>query len=263
MTLIDDNPVIIESKTPVARILLNRPEHQNAVSPDFLRSLSQGLERLRGLEGLRAVLLGSTVEGVFSVGLDIRSILDLGPGGAEEFFNLAQSVVRDIREIPVPVVAVLEGDAIGAGLEMALACDLILATPELRLGQAEANFGILPVMNGVFNLWRRSGMGALSRLIYSGEIINGVEGHRLSLIDMLWPKEKIQEAAVKLAEEISLRAPLALSHAKTLLKTYEREMQSKFQEEEKRVWHEVFSSKDREIGMQAFLQKAVPEFEGK
>ncbi|NMC62970.1 MAG: enoyl-CoA hydratase/isomerase family protein [SAR324 cluster bacterium] len=263
MTLIDENPVIIETKTPVARILLNRPEHQNAVSPDFLRSLSQGLKRLRGLEGLRVVLFGSTVEGVFSVGLDVRSIMDLGSGGAEEFFDLAQNVVTDIREMSVPVVAVLEGDTIGAGLEIALACDIILATPEVRLGQAESNFGILPAMNGIFNIWRRSTSGVVSRLFYSGEIIDGVEGHRTGLIDMLCPREKIQEIAIKLAEEISLRAPLALTHAKALIRTYEREMQSKFQEEEKKVWEKVFSSKDREIGMQAFIQKAIPEFEGK
>lgn len=260
MVLFEESPLVVVAEAPVSRIWLNRAATQNVINLDMLRALSLAFDRLSFTEGVRAVILGSESEEAFSVGLDVRSMIDLGPAAAEEFFSLAEETISRIELFPVPVVAAVGGYAVGAGLELALACDMIVAGLDSRFGLSEPNFGMLPVMHGVENLCARCGRGVVTRLLCAGEIVDVEEAFRIGLVDVTVPADEVHDAARKIAREISARSPVALKAVKKTViasrNLHGRESAAGRME----LLQQVFASEDRMEGMRAFLQKRAPGY---
>lgn len=261
MALFEEKPIIVAARTPVARLQLNRPEVQNMINADVLRVLVQSFDHLRQVPGIRAVILDGVGED-FSAGLDVRSIMDLGPGGVDEFLQLASAAVHAVQSFPAPVIACIEGHAIGAGLELALACDVIIASADAKFAQPEANFGLTPAMEGIRRICERSGAGTAARLLFTGCIISGEEALRLRLVDYLVPHSELASRTQAIAEEIAGRAPLAVQGAKEFLRGSLDKPGNEARARAADLFRRVYSSQDREEGQIAFIQKRVPRFEG-
>ncbi len=262
MILVEEKPVIVVPRIPVAHLQLNRPEVQNLINADLLRVLAQSFDQLRNIPGIRAVILDGVGED-FSAGLDIRSIMDLGPGGVDEFLQLASAAVSAVGSFPAPVIASVEGHALGAGFELALACDLIVASADAKFAQPEANFGLTPSMEGIRRICERAGPGAAAKLLFTGSIISGEEAFRTGLVDYLVPQSELSGKTREIAGEIAQRAPLAVQGAKEFLRGVLENRGNEARAGAADLFRRLYSSQDRQEGHIAFIQKRVPEFEGK
>src|SRR5690606_5525370 len=143
------------------------------------------LEKLEKNAKTKVLLISGSGEKAFVAGADIHSMSQLGPRAIADYVELGQRAMRKIETVPFPVIAVVSGFALGGGLELALACDLIIASENAKLGQPEVNLGILPGFGGTQRLPARCGTGTARRLIYSGEMIDAAEAYRIGLVDYL------------------------------------------------------------------------------
>ena len=159
-----------------------------------------------------------------------------------------------------PVIAAVNGFALGGGLELALACDIILASTRAKFGQPEVNLGIIPGFGGTQRLVQRCGIGAARRLIFTGDLIDVEEALRIGLVDVAYEPELLIEQAHRMAENIKSKGPLAVKSAKKLLRQSQQERLLSGLQLEVEAFLELFGTSDREEGMSAFLQKRQPEF---
>lgn len=259
---------VIETKIVdgIATLRVCRSEALNALSPDVLQSLILAFERLimrRGTpaESIGAVVIEGEGDKAFVAGADIRSMADLGPRAIADYAELGQRALRTIERYPAPVIAAVHGYALGGGLELALACDLIVASKGATFGQPEVNLGILPGFGGTQRLITRCGVGTARYLCLTGEVINGEEAHRRGLVDLLVEEDARGEARL-LALKIASKGPLATRAVKKVIKFTEQSVISSGLRGEVEAFLEVFGSSDREEGMRAFLERRQPKFTG-
>ena len=259
----DQDIILVKPTEPISTIWLNRSSELNLLNADMLRSLQNTFERLRSVDGLRAVILSSMSDETFSAGVDVRSIFDLGPGAIAEFVESGQRLMRCIESFPVPVLASIQGLALGSGLELALACDLIFVSDKARLGLTDVNFGLLPPFGGLERLRNRCGNGTAARLLYSAEIVSAQEAQQIGLVDRLFPSEDLPVEIRKTADEIAARAPLAIQAIKRGLRGSAGWNLHAGLRQGVEEYLNLYCSLDREEGMNAFLQNRTPQFKGK
>jgi enoyl-CoA hydratase len=186
----------------------------------------------------------------------------LGPRAIADYVELGQRTMRQIETFELPVIAAVNGFALGGGLELALSCDLIFASDTAKVGQPEVNLGVIPGFGGTQRLIARCGVGTAKRLCYTGDIINSDEALRLGIVDKVFTKDTLLEEVFKICSTISTKAPLAVQAAKRVInQSVEQQMLSGLRREVDEFLT-VFNSKDRSEGMQAFLQKRPAKFNG-
>ncbi len=249
---------------PIATITMSRPEAMNALNRKVLRELKDALAQVRANGAVRAVIL--TGEGnAFVSGADIREMQALAgrPAAIRAFTQFGQGVLRDIETLPQPVIAAINGFALGGGLELALACDLRIAASEARLGFPEVGLGILPGLGGTQRTTRLAGRGVAAELILTGDVIGAEEAARRGLVNRVVAPEDLMEAARELAERIASRGPVAVAMAKAAILAAEELPLTKGLAFELERTCEVMRTPDRVEGMQAFLEKRKPVFSGK
>lgn len=247
----------------IAEIIINRPEHLNALHMDVLKSLLMAFEALEKESNALVAIITGAGEKAFVAGADITMLQQLGPLAAADYIELGQRTMRAIERAEFPVIAAVNGYALGGGLELALACDIIVSAAGAKFGAPEVGLGIIPGFGGTQRLVHRCGIGAARRLVLTGDIIDADEAMRLGLADIKAEEGELQETARGLAEKIASKGPLAIKEAKRLLvRSQDHELLSGLQMEVE-SFLDVFNTVDREEGMRAFLQKREPKFVGK
>ena len=262
MTLQEQKSVILSINDTVALVTINRPESLNALNTDVLISLGQVLSEISVMHDIRSVVITGAGDKAFVAGADIATMNGLGPRAIADYVELGQRTMRQIENFSLPVIAAVNGFALGGGLELALSCDLIFASESAKVGQPEVNLGVIPGFGGTQRLITRCGVGAAKRLCYTGEIISSEEALRLGIIDKIFSKESLLEEVQKICLTIATKAPLAVKAAKRVInQSVEQQMLSGLRREVDEFLS-VFNSKDRAEGMQAFLQKRPAKFNG-
>jgi enoyl-CoA hydratase len=259
----DVNCLEVSRSGAVHSITVNRPESLNALNPDVLQSLLLEFEDITRDPGVRVVVIRGAGAKAFVAGADIRSMAQLGPRPIADYVELGQRAMRAIETCRVPVVAAIHGFALGGGLELALACDLILCAESSRLGQPEVNLGIIPGFGGTQRLIHRCGIGQARRLCYTADLVSGSEAYAIGLADKVIPDAQFLDQVQSIAEGIANKAPLAVQGAKRVINHSQDTALLSGLRLEVEEFLRLFGTADREEGMDAFLEKRKPTFTGR
>ena len=248
---------------PVARLELARPEKHNALNRDTLAELDGLLARLRQVAGLRAVILTGAGDRAFSAGADIAELAALDPGAALELSRSGSRVFSALAAFPVPVIAAINGLALGGGLELALACAVRIASDTARLGQPEVRLGLIPGYGGTQRLARLLGPGPALRLLLTGDAIAAAEALRLGLVSEVVPAARLLDAAEACAARIAANAPLAVQYCLQAVRAGAAVGLEPALEIESQLFALARATEDAQEGMRAFLEKRAPEFQAR
>ncbi|HKI66332.1 MAG TPA: enoyl-CoA hydratase-related protein [Solirubrobacterales bacterium] len=243
----------------VALLRLNRPEARNALSPEVMERLAGELERLDPDPDVRCVVIAGS-EKVFAAGADIRAMAERS--FAEALRHPAASFWRRLAAVRTPLVAAVSGYALGGGCELALACDLIVASEAAVFGQPEITLGIIPGGGGTQRLARVIGKQRAMELVLTGRRIEAREALELGLVNKVVKSDRWLEEATELARTVAERPPIAARLAKQAVLAAEETTLSAGLENERRLYELAMATEDRVEGMQAFLEKREPEFRG-
>ncbi len=263
MTVHEHSSIQVAQAGSVWELTINRPESLNALNPDVLQGLIIELTKINRAPETRAVIITGAGPKAFVAGADIVSMSTLGPRPIADYTELGQRATRMIETFPVPVIAAVNGFALGGGMELALACDLIIAADTAKLGQPEVTLGIMPGFGGTQRLIQRCGIGTARRLCYTGELVTAEEGRGLGLVDKVVPAEKLMEEARAWASSIASKAPLAVKGVKSVIRQSQEGVLLSGLRMEVEEFLKLFGTADREEGMEAFLQKRPAKFTGR
>jgi enoyl-CoA hydratase len=250
--------VRVEKKGTVATIVFDRPESLNILNSTTLERLGDALDDLESdKEAISIVITGKRH---FSAGADVRELKEKNRIQAEAFSRLGQRICNKIEGMRKPVIAAVSGFALGGGCEIALACDIRIASQSARFGQPEVNLGIVPGFGGTQRLARLIGIGRAREMILTGRIVDAKEAERVGLANTVVRDGELMKRAMELAEVLSQKSAVALGAAKMLI-NISPDIRNGL-ETETASFAECFASEDRIEGMSAFLEKRKPEFSG-
>lgn len=244
----------------IATVVINRPEALNALDSGVLLDLEKVMSEIWTCKDIRVVLIMGGGEKSFVAGADIAEMSNLDPLEGVEFSRLGQNVFRMITELPYPTIAVIQGFALGGGCELALACDIRIASEKARFSQPEVGLGIIPGFGGTQRLARLIGAGQAKRLIFSGEIMTAAQALEIGLVEQVVAPEQLNETVLKLAQAIASKSPNAIKLAKTAI---DHGLQGSLEEGtqlEAGLFALCFASSEQKEGMTAFIEKRKPKF---
>ena len=251
-----------EERGNVAILTISAPKSLNALNSKILNEMGDYLNHFDS-QKYRCLIITGDGEKSFVAGADISEMATLGPQQGETFGHKGAEVFRRIETLPCPVIAAVNGFALGGGCELAMACDIRICSDNAKFGQPEVGLGIIPGFSGTVRLARLVGMGMAKQLIYTGKPIKADEALRIGLVNEVLPQAELMNRALELAGQIAANAPLAVSAAKLCINTefaMEAEDAIAF---ENRAFGLCFNTEDQKNGMQAFLTKGKCEFQGK
>jgi enoyl-CoA hydratase/carnithine racemase len=244
----------------VALLRLNRPEARNALSPELMEELAGELERLDPDPEVRCIVIAGS-EKVFAAGADIKAMAERS--FAEALRHPAASFWRRLAAIKTPMIAAVSGYALGGGCELALACDMIVAAESAKFGQPEINLGIIPGGGGTQRLARVLGKQQAMELVLTGRRFGAEEARALGLVNKVVAEDAWLDESMALARAVAEQPPIASRLAKQAVLVAEETALSPGLENERRLYELAMATEDRVEGMNAFLEKREPNFEGK
>lgn len=252
----------MEREGGVAILTIDRPEKRNALSGTVRAELLSALDALRDEPEVRVVVLTGAGEKAFVAGADIAEFAERTP--LEQRATMAaRRVFEEIAAYPKPVIAMINGFALGGGCELALACDIRVAADTARLGQPEINLGIIPGGGGTQRLPRVAGMGQAMLLILSGEIVDAAEALRIGLVDRVYAASELRERTLELAGGMAAKSPVALRMAKSAVRAAAEMPLGAGLAYETELFVTAFGSEDKREGIAAFLEKRPADFRGR
>jgi enoyl-CoA hydratase len=252
--------VLTETRGRVGLITINRPQAMNALNHQVMLEMIDALESFDKNDAIGAMVITGN-EKAFAAGADIKEMADRSIEQMMDRDHVA--VFGRIRTIRKPVIAAVSGWALGAGCEVALSCDLIVASESARFGQPEINIGVIPGAGGTQRLTRAVGKAIAMEMILNDRRLTAQEAHQLGMINRVVSVESYLEEALKLAQDIASRAPVAVRAAKKMInQAFERTL-SEGLAAEKQEFYNLFATQDQKEGMQAFIEKRRPEWRGK
>lgn len=261
--------LLLGVKDGVATITFNRPKALNALNEVTLRELRAALlfvennaASREGAHGIDVVILTGSGEKAFVAGADILEMKDKDTQQGEEFARFGQSVTRALELLPQPVIAAVNGFALGGGCEFAMACDFILASDNAVFGQPEVALGIMPGFGGCIRLQRFVGLPMARELIYTGRKIKAEEARRIGLVNEVVPLSDLMNRAHAVAQEIRKNSPLAIARSKKLINQVQASTIDAGLREEALHFGSIFGSHDQREGMTAFAEKRKAQFKG-
>ncbi|MBS6800159.1 MAG: enoyl-CoA hydratase/isomerase family protein [Firmicutes bacterium] len=251
---------ITENK--VAVVTISRPEALNALNTQVIAELEQTVDMIEKNSDLSAMIL--TGEGrSFVAGADIGEQYPLDLGQGRKWGQRGSAVMRRIEKLEIPTIAAVNGFALGGGCEIAMACDIILASEKAKFGQPEVGLGITPGFSGTQRLPRRVGAAMAKELIFSGKMISAVEAERIGLANHIYPADELMDKAMEMAESFAKNAQIAVRYSKACI---DRGMETGIDEGiamENELFAMCFATRDQKEGMKAFLEKRPASFENK
>ena len=252
--------ILTEQRGRVGLITLNRPQAMNALNNQLMRELMDALEAFDKDDEVGAIVITGN-EKAFAAGADIKEMADKSIHEMMDKDHIA--VFGRIRTIRKPVIAAVSGWALGGGCEVALSCDMIVASESAKFGQPEINIGVIPGAGGTQRLTRAVGKVIAMEMILNDRRLTALEAYQFGLVNRVVPVEACLDEALRLAEEIASRAPVAVRAAKKMInQAFERTL-SEGLAEEKQEFYNLFATDDQKEGMQAFVEKRPPQWKGK
>ena len=250
----------LEVSERIATLTVNRPEARNALSKETVQEMHAALRALAAREDVGVVILTGAGDKSFVAGADIREIRERGKREALEAIN--QELFSAVENFPWPVIAAVNGYALGGGFELALACDIRVAAESARFGFPETGLGIIPAAGGTQRLPRHVGWGRAKEIILTGKTLDAQEAERVGLVSKVAPADELMATARELAGKILSRGPLAVRLAKLTLNVSARAGLDAGLQVERVAQTVLFESEDKKEGTTAFLEKRKPKFRG-
>lgn len=255
--------VLVETKDSIARVTINRPKVLNALNVKTVLELTEVFQGLAGDDDVAAVILTGSGEKSFVAGADITEFLDLSADGARDYAKRGQKLFSMIERLGKPVIAAVNGFALGGGCEIAMACTFRIASENAKLGQPEVSLGLIPGFGGTQRLPRLVGKGRAMEMILTGRPIDAETAEKYGLVNRVVPQEKLIETCEKAAKTIAKQGPLAVKYC---LEAVDSGLNMTLDEGlvlEADLFGLVFASEDSKEGTTAFVEKRKPDFKGK
>jgi len=252
--------ILTESRGPVGLIRLNRPEARNALNNQLVHELMDALETFDHADGIGAMVLAGN-DRAFAAGADIKEMAAKAPDELRSS-DFIQAFAR-FAALRKPLIAAVSGWALGGGCEIALACDMIVASETARFGQPEVTIGVIPGAGGTQRLTRALGKALAMEMILNNRVLTAQEALQFGLVNRVVPVERCLDEAISLAREIASRGPVAVRLAKQMVDQAHETSLATGLERERGAFFESFGSEDRVEGMQAFVEKREPRWAGK
>jgi enoyl-CoA hydratase len=257
---VSDELVLVEREAPIAVVLLNRPKQLNALSDELMGALVDALRELDGDQEVRCIVVGGS-ERAFAAGADIAQLAQASP--VEMYYQRRVDRWDEIRALWTPLVAAVSGFCLGGGCELALACDLIVASETAKFGQPETGLGLIPGAGGTQRLTRAVGKAVAMDVILSGRFLSAAEAQRAGLVARVVAKEAWLDEAKRVAHDIAAKGPVATRLAKEAVDRAFEGPLTLGVEYERRLLYLALASEDAKEGLTAFLEKRRPEFKGR
>ncbi|HEX8187837.1 MAG TPA: enoyl-CoA hydratase-related protein [Pyrinomonadaceae bacterium] len=254
--------LLVERRGRVAVITINRPQKLNALNIQTRAEGAAALEELREDESVRVVVITGAGEKAFVAGADIGEFEGRTAVSQRDVMT-ARSLFTAVDTFPKPVIAMINGFCLGGGCELALSCDIRVASETARFGQPEINLGIIPGGGGTQRLTRLVGEGKAMELILTGDMIDAQHAYNLGLVNLVVPAADLEAKTLELANRIAEKSPVALRMAKEAVKTAARANLDEGLRREIDLFALTFSSEDKDEGVRAFLEKRKPDFKGR
>ena len=254
--------LIYEKRNAIGNVQINRPQKLNALNHRVMKELLVCFEGLREDPEVRVVILTGSGDKAFVAGADIGELAAQNAVDGKEFSQAGQRVLNLIENLGKPVIAAINGFALGGGCELAMACTLRIAAETARLGQPEVKLGLIPGFGGSQRLPRLVGKSRAMELILTGETISAPEAHRLGLVNQVVPAPELLAAAEKLAQKIIANAPLAIKFALEAVNHGMEMTAAEGQFLESTLFGLCCTTADMKEGTRSFLEKRPPQFKG-
>lgn len=255
--------VQVTKEKNIGWIHLNNPDKLNTIGSHMLEQLENAIEDLAGDGEIRCILVRGIGERAFSAGADVSEMATFTPDQAEAFSHKGQTVLQRIRRNPKPFIAVINGYAMGGGCELALACDLRIASDKARLSQSEVNLGLIPGWGGTQELTRTIGPARARELAMTGRAVDANEALAIGLVNKVVPHDQLDHEAQKTAEALAIGPSKALAEVKSLINLSVNSPTIEGYHRERESFTGMFSTEDLKEGFQAFKEKRKPVFKGK
>ena len=250
--------IVLEKEQRIATITINRPTSLNALNGQTIMELSQALEEIAHDNDIRTVIITGSGEKSFVAGADIKEFSDFGKEAAEELSRKGQNILFDkIENFNKPVIAAVNGFALGGGLELALACHIRYGSENAKLGLPEVTLGLIPGYGGTQRLPRIVGKGLANEMIFSAKMVNAQRAHEIGLLNEVFPLEDLLPKTLELAHLIARNSPMAIKKA---IKAVNLSDTDGGFEAEIIAFGELFEMDDKKEGVNAFLEKRKPSF---
>jgi enoyl-CoA hydratase len=254
--------ILVDRRDRVAIITINRPEKRNALNIQTRAEGAAVLDELRADDSVRVVIITGAGDKAFVAGADIAEFAQRTALNQREVM-LERSLFNAIDSFPKPIIAMVNGYCLGGGCEVALACDIRIASDHASFGQPEINLGIIPGGGGTQRLTRLVGEGKAMEMILSGEIIDAQAALAIGLVNQIVPADQLETKTMDIANRIAEKSPIALRLAKEAVKLASRSNLDEGLRREVDLFALCFSSEDKDEGVKAFLEKRKPEFKGR
>ncbi|XP_077988169.1 methylglutaconyl-CoA hydratase, mitochondrial-like [Glandiceps talaboti] len=266
VSYIDASDEPSESMGVIAVLALNRPRAWNTFSRNLVAMFANTVQTIKFDRNVRTFIICSTTPGIFCAGADLKERAKMKESEVGPFVARGRALISELENLPMPVIAALDGGAYGGGMEMALGCDLRIASTTAKLGLTETKLGIIPGGGGTQRLPRIIGAGRAKEMIFTGKVVDGVEAERIGLVNYCVEQNKdgtaAYDKAIEIAKQICQNGPIGVKMAKfAISKGSEVDLRSGLAIEEA-CYAQVIPTKDRMIALKAFREKKRPIFTG-
>ncbi len=257
------NDLLLEIEEEVAILSFNRPQSLNALSTELLKEFRDALQKLEENDEVMVIILTGAGEKAFAAGADIAEFKEMASLQALDYVSLGHECMSYLESMSKPVIAAVNGFALGGGMEVTLACDFIFASANAQFGQPEINLGLIPGFGGTQRLARLVGKPLSRELIYTGERIGAKRAYEVGLVNKVFPQEELIPETKKIAKKITTKSKLILKAAKNAINAGGEVDLSSGCQMERQIFSLFFGSEDTREGVTAFLEKRTPKFTGR
>ncbi len=257
-----DKTILVEVTDGVGWLTINRPDSLNALNSEVVGALESALRDLEQDAAMKVVVLTGAGEKAFVAGGDIKEMADMGPLQAKAYARKGQQMVAYIEKMRKPVIAAVNGYALGGGLELALACDFIYASEKAKLGLPEVTLGVMPGFGGTQNLPRLVGPNKAKELIFSGKTLSAGQAKEWGIVNEVFPAEELRTKVTEIAQAIARNGMLGVASAKDAIVNGLNMTKEDGLRYESSLFATLFATEDQKEGMQAFIAKRKAGFKG-
>ncbi|GAB6180995.1 short-chain-enoyl-CoA hydratase [Desulfotomaculum defluvii] len=257
------NTLLLEKEGNIALLTINRPKALNALNPDVLKDLGQAIDVISADDEIFVVILKGAGDKAFVAGADITAMQKMSALEARNFGILGQEVFKKLEYMEKPVIAAINGFALGGGCELAMSCDIRVASEKSKFGQPEVGLGITPGFAGTQRLPRLVGKGRAKELIFTADVIGAADAHRIGLVNHVVPEDQLLEFCKKMAGKIASKGQVAVRLSKAAVNQGLEMDVDKGMAYEAEVFGLCFATADQKEGMTAFVEKRKASFVGK